>query len=139
MLYISLREGDYVVIGGTVKVCYDHMNGKDGLVLGIDAPKDVQVLRGKYYEEELKRMADAGDAKAKELFEKLEKETAKRLRKYNKRRESRNEQDRRIAAGEINPYHKTPKWNGIKESDLNVYSDDRNVKVKYKKSAVVSE
>ena len=105
MLYISLREGDYVMIGDEVKVSYSHLNGKDGLVLGFDAPRDVQILRGKHYEAEIARMAEEGNEEAKAKSEKLAEERRAKQRSYGARRSRREEQDRRIESGEIRPYH----------------------------------
>ena len=109
MLYISLREGDYVMIGDNIRVSYDHMNGKDGLVLGFDAPKDVAILRGKLYEEEIERMAESGDADAMALSAKLRAEFEKRRAVYEKRRQARDKQQARIDAGEIKDYARTEK------------------------------
>ena len=39
MLVVSLREGEYVIIGDNVRVHFDHMNGKDQLSLGIKRQK----------------------------------------------------------------------------------------------------
>ena len=105
MLRISLREGDYVMIGGNIRVSYDSMNGKDHLVLGIEAPKDIDILRGKLYEEEIEKMAAEGNEQAKVLAEKLKKEYKERRCKYETRRARRDEQARRMASGEIRPYH----------------------------------
>jgi len=57
MLRISLREGDYVMLGDNIRISYDSMNGKNHLVLGIEAPREVEVLRGKIYEERIEKMA----------------------------------------------------------------------------------
>jgi len=104
MLYLTLREGDYVMVGGNVKVSYSHANGKDSFVLGFEAPKDVQILRGKYYEEEIAKMAAKGSEAAQKLSDTLSTEYEARRSKYNARRASRNNQERRISAGEIKPY-----------------------------------
>ena len=105
MLLISLREGDYVMLGDNIKVCYDHMKGKDHLVLGFEAPKDVEIVRGKLYEESIAQSAEQGDKEAQELSKKLKKEYAARQRKSGIRRARREEQERRMAAGEIKPYN----------------------------------
>ena len=84
MLYISLKEGDYIKIGDEITVFYDHLKGKDHLVLGIKAPKDVQILRGKLYEEEIERLAAAGDENAKALSAKLKKDYQKRQKQRHK-------------------------------------------------------
>jgi len=86
MLIVTLREGDYIMIGDNIKVQYDHMNGKDHLALAIDAPKDLSILRGKVYEEALEKKAETGDLEAQALSKKLKKEYAARRRKANLRR-----------------------------------------------------
>ena len=86
MLIVTLREGDYIMIGDNIKVQYDHMNGKDHLALAIDAPKDLSILRGKVYEEALEKKAESGDLEAQALSKKLKKEYAAHRRKANLRR-----------------------------------------------------
>jgi len=71
MLYLTLRDGDYVKVDGSVVVHCFHSKGKDTMLLGFDAPKDVQILRGKHYDEELSKLVAEGDEKAKELSETL--------------------------------------------------------------------
>jgi len=92
MLLISLNEGDYVMIGDSVKVTYDHLNGKNSLVLGIEAPKNIDILRGEYYERELLKLADEGNADARVIFEKLSKERTSRRRKSSIRRAKQKKQ-----------------------------------------------
>ena len=105
MLLISLREGDYVMIGENVRVSYDHLKGRDHLVLAIEAPKDVNIARGKVYEQAIAEKAQEGCGEALELSRALKKEYADRARKAGIRRSRREEQERRVAAGEIRPYH----------------------------------
>ena len=116
MLMITLREGDYFMVGGNVKVSYERSEGKDALILGVDAPKDVQILRGKYYENEIAKLAEAGDVKAQEIHKQLAEDYEKRRRKYNARRSSRSEQQRRVDAGEIKP------------STVNTFTDVKNAR-----------
>ena len=86
MLVITLREGDYIMIGEDIKIQYDHINGKDHLALGIEAPRDLSILRGKVYEENLEAKAAAGDLEAQQLSKKLRKEYAARRKKAEIRR-----------------------------------------------------
>ena len=104
MLVLSLREGDYLMIGEGIKVRYEAMKGKDHLILGIEAPKEVPVVRGKVYEETIAKKAAGGDEEARALSGKLKKDYADRQRKADIRRRRRENQERRIAAGEIKPY-----------------------------------
>lgn len=50
MLVMSLKEGDYVLIGDNIKVYFEHKVSRDVLDIAISAPKDVLILRGKIHE-----------------------------------------------------------------------------------------
>ena len=104
MLLVSLKESDYVMIGDNIKVSFKQMKGKDHLVLGIDAPRDVPVLRGKAYEEEVAESAISGDSEKQALAGQLRKDYEARRRESQNRRARREGQERRIAAGEIRAY-----------------------------------
>ena len=104
MLLVSLREGDYLLIGENVRISYEDMKSKDHLVLGIEAPKEVSVLRGKVYEENLAKMASEGDEDACMQYKKLKREYVERERKRHIRRARHERQELRIAAGEIKSY-----------------------------------
>jgi len=97
MLIVTVYEGEYVMIGDNIRVHFDHKNGRDSLALGIEAPKDVQVLRGKLYEDEVARNAANGDEDAKILSAKLQAEHNERRRVSLARRTRLKE--RRTAAG----------------------------------------
>ena len=86
MLVINLREGDYVMIGENIRIHFDHPDGKDQIALGIEAPKEVGILRGKIYEEGIAKLADEGDQKAIELSERLRVEHKERRKRANKRK-----------------------------------------------------
>ena len=105
MLIIKLNEGDYVMIGGSIKVHFDHKVSRDTLDLGVEAPSDVTVLRGKLYEEGVAELAKAGDKEALLLYEKLKKAHKERRHKSNIRRRRRQKQEDRISVGEIKPYN----------------------------------
>jgi len=81
MLVITLHEGDYVMIGDNIKVHFDHTRGKDILSLGIEAPKDIEILRGKVYEKGIAKLAAEGDEEARELSKKLKREYNSRKRR----------------------------------------------------------
>jgi carbon storage regulator CsrA len=104
MLYLTLVEGDYAVINGNVKVLVERIDGKDRVFIGIDAPKDVPVMRSQIYEREIAEQAAlTGDKALAEVSAGLEKERMERRRRYNQRQKSRAEYERRIASGEIPP------------------------------------
>ena len=151
MLHITLREGDYFMIGGNVKVQYKKYEGRDNMVIGVEAPKDVQILRGIYYEQEIEKLAAAGDEKAAEIAKKLRADYVKRRDGLNERKKSREENERRMAAGEIKgnkpvlteeerktrrinrpdrPPANSKDW-GITAADLN--KDESGMNIKYKR------
>ncbi len=101
MLYITLREGDYFMIGGDIKVTYERTAGRDSMYVGVEAPREVPVKRGQVYESEIAKLAEAGDKDAIRLRRELLAGYEKRVKKYNARRASRREHNRRIEAGEI--------------------------------------
>ena len=49
MLIVNVKEGDYVMIGDNIKV-YLIDKGLAKPAIGIDAPKDVPILRQEIYE-----------------------------------------------------------------------------------------
>ena len=104
MLIVTLTEGDYVMIGDSICVHYDHVRGKNVFALGIDAPKDVKVLRGKLYEEGIAAQAATGDEEAQVLSRQLKSDYKERRRRAGIRSARREAQNRRILAGEIKPY-----------------------------------
>ena len=97
MLLLSLQEGDYVMVGDT-RVSFEDIDGTRQIVVGIEAPKDVSILRGKLYEENLARLASQGDKQAQALHRKLKNEYSERTRKNSLARMRREEQERRITA-----------------------------------------
>ncbi|MCT4543229.1 MAG: carbon storage regulator [Vallitalea sp.] len=53
MLVLGRKPGEYVMIGDEIKV--EVVKSKDGdLRLAIDAPRDIQIVRGEIYESEVK-------------------------------------------------------------------------------------
>jgi len=97
MLLLSLQEGDYVMVGDT-RVSFEDIDGTRQIVVGIEAPKDISILRGKLYEENVARLAATGDKQAQILHRKLKKEYAKRVNKNAIARMRREEQERRKTA-----------------------------------------
>jgi len=57
MLYLTLNEGEYVVINENVRVHYEKPAGGRSFMIGIEAPRDVSILRGGLYE---KMQSDKG-------------------------------------------------------------------------------
>ena len=52
MLVIGRKPGEYVVIGENIKVKVVKSNDGD-LRLAIDAPRDIKIMRGEIYEQEM--------------------------------------------------------------------------------------
>ena len=102
MLVINLNEGDYIMVGDNVRINYDHIQGSQ-VVLAIDAPREVAIMRGKFYEENLRKLAENGDKSAKRLYDKLQLEFEEKRQQSFIRRNRKIHQDKRIAKGEIKP------------------------------------
>ena len=86
MLHLTLTEGDYVMIGETIKVHYDHNNGSTSVSVGIEAPRDMPIIRSTVYEDSIAQMAADGDTNAIETLKQLVKEDKLRREKFNKRK-----------------------------------------------------
>lgn len=56
MLVIGRKPGEYVVIGDNIKVKVVKSEEGD-LRLAIDAPRDIRIVRGELYEEEMRQKA----------------------------------------------------------------------------------
>jgi sRNA-binding carbon storage regulator CsrA len=53
MLNMALRELDYFMIGDSVRVTYKQARNGSVMNISVDAPKNVRILRGVLYEEEM--------------------------------------------------------------------------------------
>jgi len=89
MLHVSLKKGDYVMIGDEIKVGYSQNDGKMVVIFGIDAPRDLKITRSKVYEENLANLAQAGDKEAIEKLEQVQQENETRRKIFNKRMSKR--------------------------------------------------
>lgn|GEM_PF-249307 len=97
-LRITARQGDYVMIGDNIKVQYKG-NSKGKPSIGIDAPRDMTVLRKNLYEAQVEKDAAAGDVRAQILSDVLEDEHVQRKAKA-KTRAVRQKADWERAAGQ---------------------------------------
>jgi len=86
MLVLTLREGDYILIGDNIRVHFDYKAGQDSVSIGIEAPGDELILRGKLYEKAIAQKAASGDESAKIIAAKLKKERNEKQRKASARR-----------------------------------------------------
>ena len=80
MLSLTIREGEYVMIGDSIKVHFNRKKGKD-LVLGVEAPREVKITRSQAYEGETDKLAEQGDWDAIKLSHRLKQEHAERRQK----------------------------------------------------------
>ena len=53
MLVLTLKEGDYLLIGDDIKVYFEHKISRNTLDVAIIAPKNILILRGKIRERAL--------------------------------------------------------------------------------------
>jgi len=51
MLLMTIDKGDYIMIGEDIKI-YCRNSGKSVISLGIDAPREMKIMRSKEYEKE---------------------------------------------------------------------------------------
>lgn len=57
MLQLALKQGEYVMVGDNVRICYDRQGIHKQIYLSFDAPKDVRIMRQKIHEEVLVQQA----------------------------------------------------------------------------------
>ena len=84
MLSLTIREGEYVLIGDSVKVHFNRRKGKD-LVLGVEAPKNIKITRSKVFTGELEKQAMEGNKEARELSTRIKDDHAELRRKITSR------------------------------------------------------
>jgi len=89
MLHVTLKKGDYVMIGDEVKMSYSKNDGKMVVIFGVDAPRSLKITRSKVYEETLSNMAATGDQEAIEKLELVQKENEERRKIFNQRMSKR--------------------------------------------------
>jgi sRNA-binding carbon storage regulator CsrA len=100
VLQITLREGDYFMIGDNIKIEYDRSMGKDSVHVNVHAPRNLKILRGSLYEEELERRIGVGDVLASRIKEDLDARHEKRQPYYANRRKLRTEYEERKKAAQ---------------------------------------
>ena len=81
MLCVSISEGDYILIGDSIKVHFNKTRGKE-LILGVEAPRDVYIQRCHLESGVPDSPAAAATREAKETTERLRKEHGEIKRKY---------------------------------------------------------
>ena len=96
MLCVSIREGEYVMIGDSIKVHFNRTKSKD-LILGIEAPREINISRSKAYEDGIERMAEEGNQEAQGLSMRLKEEHAERRQRYDSRRTRNAKPGQRVA------------------------------------------
>jgi len=68
MLNLTMRPGDYVLIGDEIRITYTGSRG-NGICLDISAPRSMNVLRNKLYERIIEKKAAEGDQEAIQVNE----------------------------------------------------------------------
>jgi len=81
MLSLTMREGDYLMIGKDIKLTFEKVVGDNKMYIHIDAPKSVEILRDKVYERALEDGAEANG----ELLRRLKKERRAQRNEYFKK------------------------------------------------------
>ena len=87
MLYVTLNEGDYIVINENIRVHYEKPNGGRSFLLGVEAPKEIPIARGKLFENSIAK--DSGEGEALALSEKMKQEFIDRRLRTGSRRAKR--------------------------------------------------
>lgn len=105
MHVMTFKEGDCLLIGDGIKLRFERKTDRNVMRIGIDAPKEVRILRRKPYEKNVVAQANAGDGDAWFLSEKLKIDYENTRRKTHASRARRDEQESRMAAGEIKRYN----------------------------------
>jgi carbon storage regulator CsrA len=89
MLHLTLAKGEHLMIGDNIKVTYSRNDGNTVAAIGIEAPREVKITRGKAYEDQLATQASEGNKEALQLLEKITEENIKRRKIFNKRKAKR--------------------------------------------------
>ena len=105
MLVLTVSQGDYLMIGDNIQVHFDGKVDRENISVAIDAPRNITILRGKLFEENIAEMAADGSYEAQLLSEKLKKEHSKRRKQIQMSKSRRDTQENRMAKGEIKPYN----------------------------------
>jgi len=87
MLSLTMKNGEYLLIGDDIKITFQGGSGKDSLYIGVNAPKSVKVIRSGLFEKIVAEKAAAGDAEAIKANEAIAADKAERERER-RRKES---------------------------------------------------
>ena len=102
---LTVKEGDYILLGEDTFVYFDYKTDRNALMLSIDAPRHVEILRSKPYEQALAHEAEGGNAAAAQQLTRLKRDRQKMYKKTAASRQKRDEQEQRMANGEIKRYN----------------------------------
>ena len=103
MLTLSLREGDYFMIGDNIKIVYNRSTGKDCVHINVEAPKNLRILRGQLFEAEIADRARSNDKEAQKIRDELLEMHELRDKDYERRRKLRKKYRDKVVSGEIEP------------------------------------
>ena len=74
MLSLTMKDGDYFVIGDDIKITFSKSSYRGALSVGIDAPRSMKVVRNKLLEKIADEKAAAGDADGLAMKEQIRKD-----------------------------------------------------------------
>ncbi|MCL2388711.1 MAG: carbon storage regulator [Defluviitaleaceae bacterium] len=101
MLHLTLKKGEYFMIGENIRIMYDRNDGKMVSAFGVDAPREIKITSGKVYENRVAKMAHDGDEESQQLLEQLQTENAERHKIFNARKAKRQQfHGRRVSASQ---------------------------------------
>ena len=94
MLQITMAPGEYVMIGDSIKIYYDRLNSNKQLILSFEAPREIEIMRQRLYEEKLAREIDMNSPEGQQLARELQEAKEERERAAMLRAEKRRERSR---------------------------------------------
>ena len=71
MLSLTMRSGEYLLIGNDIKITFQGANGGNSVSIGVEAPKSIKVTRSALYEKIIDEKVSMGDKKAIEISQAL--------------------------------------------------------------------
>ena len=78
MLSLTMKDGDYFLIGDDIKITFSKSSYRGALSVGIDAPKSMKIVRSGLLEKIAAEKAACGDLEAAKVSERFIKEREQR-------------------------------------------------------------
>jgi len=89
MLHLTLKVGEHVMIGDNICVKFNFNKGRTVASMSIEAPREVDIVNGKIYEERVAEKASSGDREAIHLMKQIAEEKSTRNKFFSKRKGKR--------------------------------------------------